>query len=111
MIHIRHILNITHSAFSYCYNLEEVSIPFSLEVIEDDVFLSCENMKKLDLSQCHIRRIGNKSFKDCKKIYKILFPESVESIEFSAFENCVELEKVTLSSRIVSIGNHCFKCC
>ncbi len=63
---------IGNKAFSYCGNLEFVTIPKS------------------------VTSVGLYAFEDCKKITEITLPESVETVRNYAFKGCTDLKDITI---------------
>ena len=49
-------------AFAKCYDLKTIVLPKSLETLENAVFDSCLNLRKLDLSETKISEIGEACF-------------------------------------------------
>ena len=80
--------------------LEEFIAPRSLRGIGSDAFLSCSNLRYVDLSQresisggadnsgsCNLKTIGSSAFVDCEKLVTVLLPEGLDSISWSCFQN------------------------
>ena len=72
------------SAFSWCTDLKDVTIPDGVKTIETDAFISCHELRKI-----HI-------------------PNSVTSIGYNAFRNCPTLVDIDISDNLVFIGANSF---
>lgn len=75
------------SAFAFCANAVEVSIPNTVTGIGPYAFLSCGSLSTITI------------------------PEGVEGIESMAFTNCAALEKVVIPSTVTSMGKDVFERC
>ncbi len=71
----------------YNSNIQSVSLPSSLKIINDYAFYNCESLTAVNI------------------------PEGVTDIENSAFYNCTALEAVSLPSTLETIGINCFSGC
>ena len=57
-------LNIPSETFINCVNLEEVTLPNHIKILEKDVFKGCHNLKVIR-GGLSIEKIENESFRDC----------------------------------------------
>ncbi|MGN1086118.1 MAG: leucine-rich repeat protein [Porcipelethomonas sp.] len=70
--------------FSDC-TFEEIKLPSNLEVIREEAFWACENLKSLELPET-LKKIGHDAFLVCRSLSgEIVFPENVECIDFESF--------------------------
>ena len=81
------VVRIGSNAFKHCKELEAVSIPSTVTVIERGAFWNCENLKDFSIPSS-IETISAGAFKNCKKIVYVRIPASTSKIEYSAFEGC-----------------------
>jgi len=70
-------------AFRNCTALNRITLPDSLEIIED------------------------RAFQNCRKLTQIVIPEAVKQIGYRAFDECIRLS-VQMDARAVQIGRQCF---
>ena len=94
--------------------IETITIPSSLEVVEDNQFSEgiFENTKLTTINFAE----GTKSvvgylFIGCNSITNITFPKTIESIGDYAFYKCNGFEKIDIPSNIATIGERAFSCC
>ena len=67
--------------------LTEISIPYGVTVLEQDIF------------------------KNCYQLEKVTIPESVRSINHGTFRNCISLKNITLPDSIIEYGDDIFSGC
>ena len=119
--------------FSEEYFLETVTLPSSVVVIEAEAFMSCENLKSVELSEgtkaihdsafsnCislesinlpkSLELIGAYAFSSCESLKSISIPGGVTGLDYSTFRYCTNLTKVTIPEGVTSIGGSCFYSC
>ena len=78
------VTSISRESFAYCTELESVTIPSSIETIEDYAFEYCESLTD------------------------IIMEEGVKTISDGAFLNCIALTCVTIPSSVTNIGINVF---
>ncbi len=104
------VLQIGYSAFSYCNNLESVTIPDGVTEIDDSTFYNCNNLIDVTIPE-GITSIGSSAFSYCNSLTGIVIPESLTSIGSSAFSNCTGLTGITIPGSVISIGGGAFYEC
>ena len=121
------ITTIGTSAFSACLGLSTISIPNSVNKIEDFAFQGCSltsvfipnsviiigefafagsSLTNIDLPNS-LKEIGNFAFFGCEKLNSIVIPNSITSIEESTFSGC-GLNSISLPNSLETIGKHAF---
>lgn len=90
-------------------NLEEITIPSGVTVLEPKLFYCFLKLKRVNLPTT-LKSIGNEAFKYCT-IPEIALPEGLECIGNEAFTGCNYLTEIVLPSSITSIGVGCFSNC
>jgi hypothetical protein len=79
---------IASGAFAECSGLTEFTVPESVEVIGDECFQGCSNMKTIAFEgSSRLKRIGERAFLGCN-MDSITIPALTEAIDGSAFVNC-----------------------
>ena len=85
------------------YKLEAVNnLPTGLNVIGDEAFHNCENLKAFDLSK--IISIGEGAFTNCNKLKEVVINDQVPALESGTFKDCTSLETVKLGEGITRFG-------
>lgn len=79
-------------AFCSCYDLEEIEIPNSVNVIGTDAFADCINLKKIEISD--VIWIGKGAFRGCSSLKRFKIPNLVRGIGEEAFMDCYSLEEI-----------------
>ena len=121
------LLKIGQRAFYYS-DLERISVPGSLEAVEDEAFRACYALEGFDLP-VSVSYIGFEAFRDCRSLEEVTVPagasigdgafyicSSLKSAEVSsvpdrAFGYCSSLESVHIGSAAESVGNMAFYRC
>ena len=97
-------------AFSGCYSLHELIIPFSVISIGEDAFSGCHSLYELIIPSSVIS-IGEYAFNDCRSLSELLIPSSVISIGEEAFSGCRSLHELTIPYSVTNIGGRAFNDC
>lgn len=106
------------SLFSGCYNLTEITIPDSVEIIERNVFLGCTGLFNVVIGKS-VKEIRQCAFKGCTNLINIIIPSSVtkiypsivyfdpigmcETTDEGTFYGCSNLINVTVESPKIAL--------
>ncbi len=96
--------------FAWCYSLQQVLLPSSVQEIASNAFYSCQALQTLRLSSA-LTSIGEYAFAYCNALTQLSLPASVETIGRNCFYYCSGLQSVALSSALTSIGEYAFAYC
>ena len=88
--------------------LTEISIPNTVTIIGNTVFMNCSGLTKVKWSE-NCTSIGNNIFNGCTSLTTFIILNSVTSIGNYAFYDCSGLTSVTIGSGVTSIGSSCFR--
>ena len=96
-------------------DIETVSLPSSLRVIQDSAFKFCEKLKKVDISE-GLEKIESFAFSACYNLKVIIFPSSLRyigSYAFSPYSYYEEMKigKVVIGKSIETIESSAFQSC
>lgn len=70
---------------AFCLSgLESVTIPSSVEIIEESAFATCASLKKVKISD-GVKNIGSEAFAGCENLKDVEIPSSVDTIGSRAF--------------------------
>jgi len=97
-------------AFIDCRQLEEVEIPDSVLVIEDEAFAGCESLTKITMPP-KLRKMMHGVFRYCTALEEIEFPDKLILISFETFQGCTSLKKVKLPENLIRTGTQTFEGC
>ena len=70
-----------------CISLTSISIPKSVNTIDDDTFYGCRNLTSITIPN-GVTSIGHSAFADCRSLTSITIPNSVLTIGKAAFVGC-----------------------
>lgn len=101
---------IGESAFEYCTELTQVTVPAGVESLGDYAFAGCDGLTELRLS-AGLRRIGQYAFYGCNELRSLPLPEGVEQIGPYAFCNCDRLQTLELPEGLTEISDHMLFLC
>lgn len=79
--------------------IEEIVIPDSVEVIEDNAFRELSNLKTVKLSK-NLKVIETCLFSECNELYEVVIPNGVEVIKAYAFNSCNSIKRVNIPSTV-----------
>lgn len=92
-------------------NITYVSLPSTIQRIEDEAFGWCKKLSRAYLPRS-LKKIGNKAFARCDSLTLISLPDSLIEIGNRAFTGCsVFLEKLIIPNSVEKIGKEAFQFC
>ncbi len=91
------VTTVAEEGFMFCSSLTSVSIPDSIEVIEDYGFYGCNSIDSLKLPK-NLKRIGRSAFYGWHKLPSVTIPASVEFIAGAVFSSSYELTEIKVES-------------
>lgn len=128
--------NCGEAAFMSCFNLREVILPKSTQMIWSDMFADCTALEKINLGETKVDTIRSEAFYGCESLKEVELPETLTvlysyTFAFSglthieipasmsggvaaghiwsyAFAGCKSLESVTFPSTLTGIPNYAF---
>lgn len=109
------ITEISSNLFNSCKSLCRVSIPSSVTIIRERAFYNCQSIKEIQIPNS-VRIIEAAAFSCCSTLSSIVLPDSIldfshKSSSNGIFEYCKELTVVELNSYIPSLQESDFKDC
>ena len=103
------VKKIVSNAFN-ATNISEISLPNTLEIIEDETFAQSPRLVKINIGN-GVTRIGRAAFRFCEQLEEITLSKNLQRIDGEAFEGCSRLKNITLPDSIKSIGQAAFVFC
>ena len=91
-------------------NIESITIPSSVKMIETTAFKDCKFLKEVILPDS-ILEIANGAFSGCVSLKEIRLPKNIQTLNKKVFERCFRLEKVTLPEGLKKISDLAFYGC
>ena len=104
------VLGIASGAFQNRWDIETVTLPESLQHIEDNAFSHCGNLSAVIFGS-GLKTIGSRAFENCTHLRSLTLPEGLESLGEYAFNSCESLEMVTLPSTLRELPKGAFYIC
>lgn len=89
--------------------LEEVTLPPTLDEIEDSAFFKCSSLTEITIPE-GVTKIGTNAFYGCSQLTSITIPSTIENMN-TAFPSNPKLSQVTLTNGIYRISSSAFKDC
>ncbi|MDE5868002.1 MAG: leucine-rich repeat domain-containing protein, partial [Anaeroplasmataceae bacterium] len=97
-------------SFAYCYHLEALDFPETLEKIEDYAFYMC-NMKLGIVDTKNVTSIGEHAFQYCTVLQTVILSENMEYVRSFAFYGCDNLNEIIIPQGIKEIHDYAFAEC
>ena len=95
------VLEVEKYSFAYS-NLEEITIPKCVEIINSGAFYHNESLQKVTISD-GVKYIGSNVFGECPSLREVNLPDSVEFLGVEAFRKCKRLKLVKLPKNLERI--------
>ena len=89
--------------------LEEVTLPLTLDEIEDSAFFKCSSLTEITIPE-GVTKIGTNAFYGCSQLTSITIPSTIKNMD-TAFPSNPKLSQVTLTNGIYRISSSAFKDC
>lgn len=99
------VTKIGKEAFRDCTFISKVSLPNTLEVLENYCFCGCNGLTEFYFGD-KINSIGSHAFYNCRGLSEIYLPGEIRDIGDGAFKNCDKINKINVraeSEKIISI--------
>ncbi len=103
------VIVICNEAFALS-NLQNITLPSSLDIIEENAFYGCQKLKSIELP-VGLEELNKGSFKACNALTEVTIPERITVIPEACFDDCTALKEVTLPAGITEIGTSAFSTC
>lgn len=97
-------------AFRGCDNLESIEFPDKPEFLPDTFFSGSNRLRFIKLPK-NLKAIGLMAFHNCTSLVTIDIPDSVTTIEIGAFQGCTALETIELPKSLSTISYELFLDC
>jgi len=91
-------------------NIESITIPGSIKVLDSVFGMGNESLKKVILLE-GIETIGDSAFSGCPLLEEIIIPDTVTRIGNSAFSDCPHLKEIIIPDAVTAIGVGAFEGC
>ena len=98
-------------AFAGCTSLETIVIPKSVVRIGKYAFQGCTSLKSVVFAGAELEEIDDFAFNDCGILSDITLPEGLLTIGNQAFGDCVAITELKMPSTLKTIGNLTFYGC
>ena len=93
------VTEIPYQFLKGCNNLEKVTLPSTIKIIDDGAFRNCKNLKSITLNN-GIQSIGEYVFAETSLSGNLNIPDSVTQMDVTAFSDCGSFDKVHMSNNI-----------
>ncbi len=96
------------NAFKGCSSIKKVVIPSSIKKIHSNAF-EASGIEEISIPST-VDEIEECAFKDCTALHSVELYEGFKTIPDNMFENCTSLEYIKLPSSLEFIGKYAFSC-
>ena len=104
------VTSIGRFAFLRCKNLQDVTLPASINKIEYSAFQKCTSLGSIVLPNA-IEELPKQAFSGCTNLSSITLPRNLLQINDYAFSDCSSLEEIELPDKLWFVGNYAFQGC
>ncbi len=126
------VTGIEYQAFRDCEEIETISIPATIEKIDDNAFAGCNfttvkfatnckitelkgfgnmsNLSSINIPN-NVKTIGSYALRNNPNLTTITIPANVTSIEYCAFADCTGLTTITIPTNVSKIDDNAFSGC
>ena len=101
---------IDNNAFFDCSGLASIVVPNSVEEINQGAFKGCTGLESIVLP-ASLNNLNNYLFAGCKGLKSIQLPLSLKHIYSSAFDGCSSIKIIEIPNSVESIGSYAFRNC
>ena len=105
-----HTVSITDYAFYDCYDLTSVSLPYGLGFIGPMAFQYCVQLEEITIPET-VNTIAAGAFADCISLTKFNLPKQLVNIGEGAFYGCPHISTLTLPRTVQFIDAQAFDKC
>ena len=102
---------IPEHTFEGCPNLHTITMPPTLQVIENEAFAGNANLNEVVFTGQSLTSIGAGAFQNCQNMHKINIPAGVTTIAPNTFAGCSNLNEVILPEGLKEIQDGAFSNC
>ena len=110
------VTEIGYYAFKNCTGLTSITLPSTLEVIDNEAFWGCTALTTISIPES-LTTIKDYAFKDCTALttisysYGLFSIGNLKEIATYAFSGCTSLTSVWIPNSVTTIGNGAFRGC
>lgn len=104
------VISISANAFRNCTGLTSVTLPNSINQIEEYAFQGCTGLVSVNFADS-VSQIGAGAFFGCTSLAAVHLPNTVTQMGNDAFSGCSGMTSLTLSSGLQTIGRYVFQGC
>lgn len=104
------IAAVSKRTFANCTSLKEITLPYTLNVIESEAFLNCTSLEKI-IIKGDIFRIDKDAFMNCQNLKSIVFEDNVKTISEYSFHKCESLVEIKFKKHLYEIKENAFEGC
>lgn len=106
----QHVFTIGKFAFAQADNLTEITIPGTVNTIDEGTFSECSNLLYIGFED-GLENINSEAFYGCKKLTEFVLPDSLTYIGDRCFQDCSGLLTIGIPSRVWYVGKSAFESC
>lgn len=97
-------------AFHRCNQLTEITLPQTLEALDESAFQSCIALRRVNLPSM-VTALGIGVFEGCESLESVSFPAHLQELPENTFRGCEKLSGITLPAQLTAIGDGAFEAC
>lgn len=104
------LIEVKGRTFYNCINLQRITLPDSIKIIDILAFAGCTNLIEIVLPP-DITEINQYAFKDCTTLKEIILPDNLNYIGYQTFSGCGNLVEVIIPPKVTVLSRGAFYNC
>lgn len=92
------ITTIDSNAFNFNSTIKSITLPSTINTINENAFSACLNLETIDLSNCtNLETISDRAFNYCSNLKTVILPANLASFGQNVFSRCPSIEEILVS--------------
>lgn len=104
------VTKIAENAFENCKTLEKITLPDTIEIIDEFAFSNCARLTEIIIPP-KVKVLECGAFRFCSSLNTVVLSENLEKISENVFFKCIQLSNVRFNKKLKVIDMRAFTFC